>query len=145
MRRHARRRLVATNHGGASRGPVELDFDTEETAILETAGTGGVDLMVEESGNPGLLAEHLAEVEDMPVLHLSCHGHNAYRITPAAELGPALMLLRRRIVRARCRTTYVLPTEYKGGFRRYDVIDLTQKLSTVATAESEFSNLRAGL
>ncbi len=43
------------------------------------------------------------------------------------------------------RATYVLPTEYKGGFRRYDVIDLTKKLSTVAIAESEYSNLRVGL
>ncbi len=43
------------------------------------------------------------------------------------------------------RATYLLPTEYKGGFRRYDVIDLTQKLSTVVIAESEFPNLRAGL
>ncbi len=43
------------------------------------------------------------------------------------------------------RATYLLPTEYKGGFRRYDVIDLTQKFSTDATAESEFPNLRAGL
>ncbi len=43
------------------------------------------------------------------------------------------------------RATYVLPTEYKGGFRRYDVIDLTQKLSAVAIAESEISNLRVGL
>jgi len=41
------------------------------------------------------------------------------------------------------RATYLLPTEYKGGFCRYDVIDLTTKLPTVAIAESEFSNLKA--
>jgi hypothetical protein len=41
------------------------------------------------------------------------------------------------------RATYLLPTEYKGGFCRYDVIDLTTKLPTVARAESEFSNLKA--
>ena len=40
------------------------------------------------------------------------------------------------------RATYLLPTEYKGGFCRYDVIDLTTKLPMVALAESEFSNLR---
>ena len=43
------------------------------------------------------------------------------------------------------RATYLLPTEHKGGFRRYDVIDLTQNFSTVAITESEFSNLRVGL
>ena len=43
------------------------------------------------------------------------------------------------------RATYLLPTEYKGGFCRYDVIDLTTKLPMVALAESEFTNLKAGL
>ena len=43
------------------------------------------------------------------------------------------------------RATYLLPTEYKGGFCRYDVIDLITKLPTVAIPESEFSNLRVGL
>ena len=43
------------------------------------------------------------------------------------------------------RATYLLPTDYEGGFRRYHVIDLTKRLSLVAIAESEISNLRAGL
>ena len=41
------------------RGPDELDYEAEECAILEAAGRGGLDLVVEESGNPGLLAERL--------------------------------------------------------------------------------------
>jgi hypothetical protein len=39
----------------------------------------------------------------------------------------------------------LLSAEYKGGFRRYDAFDLTKKLSPVAIAELEFSNLKAGL
>jgi hypothetical protein len=51
-----------------------LDYEKEETAILEAAGSLGLDLVVEESGNPDLLAERLAELAAMQVLHLSCHG-----------------------------------------------------------------------
>ncbi len=61
--------------------------------------------------------------------------HSAHQMAPSSFEGLILLL----------RATYLLPTEYKGGFRRYDVIDLTQNLSTVAIAESEFPNLRAGL
>ncbi len=54
-----------------------------------------------------------------------------------APVGWGLILL--------LRATYLLPTEYKGDLRRYDVIDLTYKFSTDATAESEFPNLKAGV
>ncbi len=39
-----------------------LDYEKEETAILEAAGSLGLDLVVEESGNPDLLADRLAEL-----------------------------------------------------------------------------------
>ena len=57
----------------APRGVVVLDFEAEENAILDATGTLGLSLIVEESGNPDHLAERLAEVGTMQVLHLSCH------------------------------------------------------------------------
>ena len=56
----------------------ELDYEGEETAILEAVGSTKVDLLVEESGNPEELGERLREYDAMQVLHLSCHGHNAW-------------------------------------------------------------------
>src|SRR5713101_254520 len=56
----------------APRGVAVLDFEAEENAILDATGTLGLDLVVEESGNP----ERLAEVGTMQVLHLSCHGRS---------------------------------------------------------------------
>ena len=87
-------RLGLTFMAGAPRGPKELDYDAEENAILEAAGrSGGVDLIVEDSGNPQLLAARLAELVDMPVLHLSCHGDNAYRDKDKPEAAPRPVLL----------------------------------------------------
>ena len=60
----------------APRGVAVLDFEAEENAILDATGTLGLDLVVEESGNPDRLAERLAEVGTMQVLHLSCHGRS---------------------------------------------------------------------
>lgn len=69
----------------APRGPHDvLDYEGEENAILNATGTLPIDLVVEESGNPDLLAERLAELEAMQVLHLSCHGHS--------EPAPVLLL-----------------------------------------------------
>jgi tetratricopeptide (TPR) repeat protein len=51
-----------------------LDFEAEENAIIAAAGTIGLDLEVEESGNPDRLAERLAEAGEIQALHLSCHG-----------------------------------------------------------------------
>ncbi|MCH8999441.1 MAG: CHAT domain-containing protein, partial [Proteobacteria bacterium] len=65
------------------RGAVGLDYGAEENAILDAAGTLGLDLVVEESGNPDRLAERMAEVGAMQVLHLSCHG----RSEPEPMLG----------------------------------------------------------
>jgi len=87
-------RLGLTFMAGAPRGEVELAYEAEESAILGAAGTLGLDLVVEESGNPELLAQRLGRLADMPVLHLSCHGHNAWRPPdqPGAHPRPVLFL-----------------------------------------------------
>ena len=44
------------------------------------AVAGELDLHVEESGDPEELGRQLARLKpELPVLHLSCHGHNAWR------------------------------------------------------------------
>jgi hypothetical protein len=71
--------LGLTFMAAAPRGVVELDYGAEENAILDAVGTLGLDLLVEESGNPDLLTERLAELSNrgsMQTLHLSCHGRS---------------------------------------------------------------------
>lgn len=51
-----------------------LDYEGEETAILDATGTIGTDLIVEESGTLELLADTLAAEKPVDVLHISCHG-----------------------------------------------------------------------
>ncbi|GEO83021.1 CHAT domain-containing protein [Pararhodospirillum oryzae] len=51
-----------------------LDYEAEETAILDATETLALDLEVEESGNPERLSERLAEIGPMQAVHLSCHG-----------------------------------------------------------------------
>ncbi len=66
----------------------DLDFEAEESAILAAAGTR-LDLIVEDSGEAGQLGARLADITPPPqVLHLSCHGHDAWGNPPA----PVLML-----------------------------------------------------
>src|SRR5258706_5185560 len=64
------------------RGARELDYEGEETAIMAAVGSTKLDLLVEESGNPRGLGERLTEYAAMQALHLSCHGHNAWRREP---------------------------------------------------------------
>jgi hypothetical protein len=66
------------------RGANELRFEAEESAILAATGSLGLDLEVEESGNPGLLGDRLSQCTEMQVQHLSCHG--------TAEPRPVLAL-----------------------------------------------------
>ncbi len=56
----------------------------EESAILDAAESIGMDLTVEESGGPALLADCMAREHPADVLHISCHGTNSP--------GPLLML-----------------------------------------------------
>jgi len=75
----------------APRGAVELDYDAEEAAIL--AAPDEVDLFVEDSGDPKELGKTLSELEPpLPVLHLSCHGHNAWRANAKAPPQAVLMM-----------------------------------------------------
>ena len=85
-----------------------LDYEKEETAILEAAGSLGLDLVVEESGNPDLLAERLVEFAAMQVLHLSCHGERTPEPMLLLEDETGGRLDNRpvelvRAIRARCR------------------------------------------
>jgi CHAT domain-containing protein len=71
-------RLGVAFMAGAPIG-VKLDFEAEEAAILNAAGQT-IDLFVEESGDPEQLGPRLvALTPPLPVLHLSCHGHNAWK------------------------------------------------------------------
>ena len=58
----------------APRGVDGLSFEAEETAILAATERARLDLIVEDSGTPEELGVRLAELEEMDVLHISCHG-----------------------------------------------------------------------
>jgi tetratricopeptide (TPR) repeat protein len=76
----------------APRRQSELDFEGEEAAILAAVGETGVDLLVEDTGDPRQLAGRLAGAGGMPVVHLSCHGLNNWRTGPGAVPVPVLMM-----------------------------------------------------
>ena len=85
-------RLGIVFMAAAPEGMQELDYEGEEAAILKTARKG-VDLYVEDSGDPEELGRRLSEFEaHPPVLHLSCHGHNTWKETGGAAAEPVLML-----------------------------------------------------
>jgi hypothetical protein len=85
-------RLGIVFMAAAPEGVQDLDYEAEEAAILTTAHEG-VDLYVEDSGDPEELGRRLSEFESRPpVLHLSCHGHNATQATPGAQPQPMLIL-----------------------------------------------------
>ena len=71
-------RLGVAFMAAAPRGVQPLDFEAEEAAIMVAAGRD-LDLLVEESGDPEELGRRLVKLKPtLPVLHLSCHGHNAW-------------------------------------------------------------------
>ncbi|MBO3743681.1 CHAT domain-containing protein [Actinoplanes flavus] len=74
------------------RGQFELDFEAEETAILDAVGDTRVDLVVEDTGDPEQLGHRLADLGGMPVVHLSCHGVNNWRASVDAPGVPVLMM-----------------------------------------------------
>ncbi|MBW6439963.1 CHAT domain-containing protein [Actinoplanes hulinensis] len=74
------------------RGQFELDFEAEETAILDAVGDTRVDLVVEDTGDPEQLGHRLADLGGMPVVHLSCHGVNNWRAGADAPGVPVLMM-----------------------------------------------------
>ncbi len=71
-------RLGLAFMASSPRGQHELDFESEEAAIMASVGNTRVDLMVDDSGNPEQLCRRLADLDGLPVLHLSCHGTNHY-------------------------------------------------------------------
>jgi hypothetical protein len=75
----------------APRGEYELDYEAEESAILEA--TPDLDLLVEESGDPKELSPRLRSLESgLPqVVHLSCHGADQWP-PQSATPGPALLM-----------------------------------------------------
>jgi tetratricopeptide (TPR) repeat protein len=87
-----RHRLGLVFMAASPQGAQELDYEREETAIMEAAGSTKLDLLVEESGNPGELGKRLNEYTAMQVLHLSCHGHNAWPGKPSDKPRPVLLM-----------------------------------------------------
>jgi hypothetical protein len=83
--------FMAASPRGA--GAWELDYEAEETAIMAAVGSTKLDLLVEESGNPDELGERLNEYAAMQALHLSCHGHNAWRPADRPNDNPKPVLL----------------------------------------------------
>ncbi|WP_307798210.1 tetratricopeptide repeat protein [Actinoplanes flavus] len=74
----------------APAGQHELDFEAEESAILTAVADAGVDLVVEDTGDPDQLRLRWANLDGLPVLHLSCHGVNNW---PAPAGGPRVPVL----------------------------------------------------
>ncbi|MEV4639077.1 tetratricopeptide repeat protein, partial [Actinoplanes sp. NPDC049548] len=70
----------------------ELDFEAEEAAILKAVDDRRMDLVVEDTGNPVELGRRLADLGGMPVVHLSCHGVNSWRLRPGEAGVPVLMM-----------------------------------------------------
>ena len=66
-------RLSVVFMAAAPRGADNLSFEAEETSILSATKNLGVDLIVEESGELGLLSACVAR-EKPDVVQLSCHG-----------------------------------------------------------------------
>ena len=85
-------RLGLAFMAASPQGIVDLDYEAEETAIMKVVEPSKLDLLVEESGNPQELGERLAEYPPMQVVHLSCHGHNAWRAPDKPEDDPRPVL-----------------------------------------------------
>ena len=93
-------RLGITFMASAPRGGQELDYEAEEMAVLNAAGNLGVDLVVDDSGDPEQLGERLADVparndqrsehygRQLPHRHAAITPtHNAGHISRTVELG----------------------------------------------------------
>lgn len=85
-------RLGLAFMAAAPPGVSALDYEAEEAAILDAVGHTELDLLVDESGEAEALGKRLSEAGGLPVLHLSCHGHHAWRDHPEESARPVLML-----------------------------------------------------
>ena len=71
-------RLGLAFMAASPRDASELDFEAEEHAILDAVGETHLDLLVDDTGDSVQLGHRLADSGGMPVVHLSCHGHNSW-------------------------------------------------------------------
>ena len=85
-------RLGLAFMASSPRGQHELDFEAEEAAILAAIGEANLDLVVDDTGDPGQLARRLADLGGMPAVHLSCHGVNNWPVRPGEPGVPVLMM-----------------------------------------------------
>ena len=85
-------RLGLAFMASSPRGQRELDFEAEEAAILAAVGETNLDLVVDDTGDPGQLARRLAALGGMPAVHLSCHGVNNWPVRPGGPGVPVLMM-----------------------------------------------------
>jgi tetratricopeptide (TPR) repeat protein len=85
-------RLGLAFMAAAPEGVSELDYEAEENAILDAVGATHLDLLVEESGEAETLGRHLVDAGRPPILHLSCHGNNAWQDKPGEPPRPVLLL-----------------------------------------------------
>ena len=85
-------RLGLAFMASSPRGQHELDFEAEEAAILAAVGETNLDLVVDDTGDPGQLAQRLAGLGGMPAVHLSCHGVNNWPVRPGEPGVPVLMM-----------------------------------------------------
>ncbi len=88
-------RLGLAFMAAAPQGVSELDYEAEEAAILDAVGDTELDLLVDESGEAAALGRRLGEIREaggLQVLHLSCHGDNAWRDAPDRDPRPVLLL-----------------------------------------------------
>jgi hypothetical protein len=85
-------RLGLAFMASSPRGQRELDFEAEEAAILAAVGETNLDLVVDDTGDPGQLAVRLAGLGGMPAVHLSCHGVNNWPVRPGEPGVPVLMM-----------------------------------------------------
>jgi hypothetical protein len=99
----------------APRRQDELDYEAEESAILDAVSDRHIDLVVEESGDPMELGVgvRLRELKTMQVVHLSCHGLNAWqpKDQPQAEPKPILLM-----------------EDQEGGAKATDAVELMREL-----------------
>ena len=84
-------RLGLVFMAASPRGAVELDYEAEETAIMEAVGETELDLLVEESGNAEELGERIIEFR-------RCRRSTC----PVTVTMPGVLPISRRLPRGRC-------------------------------------------
>lgn len=142
------RRLRMAYMSAEPPGTPPLDFEAEESAILEALGGVNVEVMIDDTGDPDHLGRRLTETPGTAVVHLACHGTNGSRAPGSAVRGPTLSMetadgaLRNvgaaDLVPALAGTSLVVLTSCltasapDGGDQREDMIERPQTHSVVA-------------